>query len=127
MMELAGISRELMSLEQRCGMLEEQLRSDASLAQRQAVQGTTTHMWLEWNERLASQWLLLKQVRETVHRLTEVWSKTRTRLIEVIQEGNMLDCLENRRQAERDTLIRKQEQRASDDMAARRSCLNKKP
>jgi flagellar export protein FliJ len=126
MVELAHVSRELMSLEQRCGTLEERMRIDASLAQRQAVQGTTAHTWLEWDEQLASQWLLLKQVREAVRRLTDVWGKTRARLIEAMQEGKVLDRLEGRRQAEREALMRKQEQRASDEMASRQLFLNKR-
>ncbi|MCP9451577.1 MAG: flagellar FliJ family protein [Nitrospira sp.] len=126
MMELASVSRELMSLEQRCGMLEERLRTDASFAQRQAVQGVTAPTWLEWDERLTSQWLLLKQVQEAVRRLTDVWGRTRARLIEALQEGKVLDRLADRRQAEREALKRKQEQRTADDMASRRLFLNKR-
>lgn len=126
MMEFAAVSRELVSLEQRCGMLEERLQADTSLAQRQAGQGMTAHTWLEWDAHLASQWQLVKQVREAVQRLTDVWSKTQARLIEAMQAGKVLDRLEERRQAEHEAFLRKREQRIADDIVSRQLFLNKR-
>lgn len=123
MMELAQATQELMHLEQRCEALDARLQSDAAAWRCQAAQGTTAQALLEWEERLASQQAALRQARGAIDRLTGLWAETQARLIEAMRDRKVLDRLDERRRAEGDAVMLRQEQRAVDEAVGRRLFL----
>jgi flagellar export protein FliJ len=120
MMELAQMTQELMSLEQRCKVLEERVQSDVAAWRRQAAQGMTAQALLEWEGRLASQQTSLRQARGAIDRLTGLWTETQGRLIEATRACKALDRLDERRRAEGDAAVLRREQRATDEATGRR-------
>lgn len=125
MMELARVTQELMSLEQRCEALDARLQADVAAWRRQAAQGMTAQALLEWEWRLASQQTSLKQARGAIDRLTGLWAETQARLVEATQACKVLDRLDERRRAEGDVVTLRREQRATDEAAGRRLFLKR--
>ncbi|MCP9440530.1 MAG: flagellar export protein FliJ [Nitrospira sp.] len=123
MMELAQVTQELMSLEQRCEALDARLQSDAAAWRHQAAQGMTAQALLEWETRLASQQTALQQARGAIDRLTGLWAETQARLVEATRARKVLDRLDERRRAEGDAVMLRREQRATDEAAGRRPFL----
>lgn len=120
MMELAQMTQELMSLEQRCEALDARLQADVAVWRRQAAQGMTAQALLEWEERLASQQASLRQARGAIDRLTGLWAETQARLVEATRARKVLDRLDERRRAEGDAVTLRREQRATDETTGRR-------
>ncbi|CUQ67103.1 flagellar export protein FliJ [Candidatus Nitrospira inopinata] len=120
MMELAQVTQELMSLEQRCEALDARLQSDAAAWRRQAAQGMTAQALLEWEGRLASQQASLRRARGAIDRLTGLWAETQARLVEATRARKVLDRLDERRRAESDAVTLRREQRATDETTGRR-------
>ncbi|MCS6896910.1 MAG: flagellar FliJ family protein [Nitrospira sp.] len=124
-MELARVTQELVNMEQRCEALEVQLKADAASCLRLAQQGTMAQTLLEWEGRLVSKQVSLRQAREAIGRLTDLWLKTQARLVDAMQAGKALDRLSERRKAEHEALVMKREQRVGDETASRRAFLKK--
>ncbi|MBH0179294.1 MAG: flagellar export protein FliJ [Nitrospira sp.] len=118
-MELAQVTQELVSMEQRCNALDAQIQSDTSAYRIQAEQGLVIEALWEWLGRLDVQRAALIQARSTVGHLTEMWSSAHARLVEATQERKILDRLLERQREAHDAELNRREQQAMDEAAGR--------